>query len=180
MCGRRHRRGAAVLLWSPWLEDEAHHASVVAVARAAVPRRICLRAHEYGTGDAALLPRADLGDPDDPGPAPLFRFRRRDRGSRLPVAPARAASRNPEARARAARGRQSHLAAAHVGRSLHGLRALVAVRVRAVLRAGLARGAHRHQAAALGIAAAAALVFPGPQFFSERAAPQSYRSPYPG
>jgi len=33
-------------------------------------------AHEYRPGDAALLPRADLGDPDDRGLAALFRLRR--------------------------------------------------------------------------------------------------------
>ncbi len=56
----------------------------------------------------------------------------------------------------------------------------MAVRVRAVLRAGLARGARRHQAAALGIAAAAALVFQGPQLPAERAARQGDRGLHRG
>src|SRR4029077_15398613 len=60
------------------------------------------------------------------------------------------------------------------------LRAVVAVRVRAVLRPGLARGARRHQAIALGVPAPASLVLPRAQLPAERAARQGDRGLHRG
>ena len=58
----------------------------------------------------------------------------------------------------------------------NGFRALVAAADSgAVLRAGLDRRAHRHQASAARVARAAAVVFPRPQFPAERAARQGDR-----
>ena len=64
---------------------------------------------------------------------------------------------------------------------LHGFRTLVAAAdPGAVLRAGLDRRAHRHQASAARIARAAAVVLPRPQFPAQRAARQGDRGVHRG
>ena len=85
-----------------------------------------------------------------------------------------------EAARRSRRERTRRRVPPHGGGRADGIRVLVAARLAAVLRPGLARRARRHQAAADRVARAAALLLQGPQLPAQRAARQGDRGLHRG